>query len=691
MASSQAPIVDRIRIIPRPTDFLNRNVGASGEVFYSKESGSLRIYTGVIEGGVEIARADFANVDKAAIGITNDDINWIPYALESDLPGAADNHGMFAHVHDTGKAYYAHAGNWVELANQEDIPTVPSDLSDLTDNTNLLSSSDWPDITNKPNYLGDTSIAFAQGVEINEFSNDSTLTDASNTAVPTEFAVKTYVDTAVSENAGGVSNAFVTLVSEDGSFNVGSAGELTIVGGTNISTEVITDSEQLTINMDSFEIEFLSNVSSAAPTSGQVLKWDGSQWAPAADIASGGAGLDADTLDGFDSTYYLDYNNFTNTPSVLTLTSLSVGNELAASGDGAISYDNTTGEFRYTPPDLSAYSTFDGAFSSLTGTPTTISGYGITDAYSANQSLNTSDSPEFKNTTIRDTGSNDPGLTIADDITSSSTTSLSIERLGSAFGDLINASIAGDGTKFRVTASGQITAGGITYPITDGTNGQVMTTDGAGNLSFTTVTGGSGGEANQNAFSNVAVSGQTTIQADSTTDTLTLASGTGISIVTSDGTDTVTISSTVTAPSNFTDLTDVTTASISIDKIYEPAATMFRVDNVGTSAYTFAPHYSGNNPQLYIIGGHTYAFDLDAIPGHPFEIQDSTGTAYNTGLVHVSSNGTVSTGSSAQGKDSGTLYWRVPESIASPPNYRYQCQFHTGMVGAITIIDASTL
>ena len=45
--------------------------------------------------------------------------NIIPflYANLSDLPSATDYHGAFAHVHATGKAYYAHAGAWVELVN----------------------------------------------------------------------------------------------------------------------------------------------------------------------------------------------------------------------------------------------------------------------------------------------------------------------------------------------------------------------------------------------------------------------------------------------------------------------------------------------------------------------------------------------------------------------------------------------
>jgi len=53
------------------------------------------------------------------------------------------------------------------------------------------------------------------------------------------------------------------------------------------------------------------------PTIGQVLKFDGSKWAAAPDLGSSdpGSGIsDASTLNGFEGTYYLDYNNFTNTP-----------------------------------------------------------------------------------------------------------------------------------------------------------------------------------------------------------------------------------------------------------------------------------------------------------------------------------------------------------------------------------------
>ena len=116
---------------------------------------------------------------------------------------------------------------------------------------------------------------------------------------------------------------------------------------------------------------------------------------------------------------------------------------------------------------------------------------------------------------------------------------------------------------------------------------------------------------------------------------------------------------------------------------------MLRVNNVGTGAYTINSHYSGNNPTIYVISGTTIAFDLDEIAGHPFELQDNTLTALTSNLVHVTSNGTVSTNSAAQGKSSGTLYWRIPESVSG--TYVYQCTSHSSMFGSITIKDLSNL
>ena len=58
----------------------------------------------------------------------------------------------------------------------------------------------------------------------------------------------------------------------------------------------------------------------------------------------------------------------------------------SASGSGGLSYDSSTGVFTFTP---AAINTFDGTFSSLSSKPTTIAGYGITDALELGTSATT--------------------------------------------------------------------------------------------------------------------------------------------------------------------------------------------------------------------------------------------------------------------------------------------------------------
>ena len=92
----------------------------------------------------------------------------------------------------------------------------------------------------------------------------------------------------------------------------------------------------------------LSDVSTSSPTAGQVLKWSGTEWAPATDsTASSGSGIALTDL------------------SVSTATNFGAGN---------LTYNTSTGVFLFTPPDLSSYSTFSGNYSDLQGLPTLFSG-----------------------------------------------------------------------------------------------------------------------------------------------------------------------------------------------------------------------------------------------------------------------------------------------------------------------------
>jgi hypothetical protein len=67
----------------------------------------------------------------------------------------------------------------------------------------------------------------------------------------------------------------------------------------------------------------------------------------------------------------INENQITFTSSFIELGDLSVGADATASGSGGIEYNNTTGVFTYTPPDLSGISTNATAIGTLASLTTT--------------------------------------------------------------------------------------------------------------------------------------------------------------------------------------------------------------------------------------------------------------------------------------------------------------------------------
>ena len=91
-------------------------------------------FSGSVSIGGTLTYEDVTNVDsvglltaRSGIRVTGGVIealageNKIPslYANMAALPAAGSYHGMFAHVHSTGRGYFAHAGNWLELVNAD--------------------------------------------------------------------------------------------------------------------------------------------------------------------------------------------------------------------------------------------------------------------------------------------------------------------------------------------------------------------------------------------------------------------------------------------------------------------------------------------------------------------------------------------------------------------------------------------
>jgi len=208
----------------------------------------------------------------------------------------------------------------------------------------------------------------------------------------------------------------------------------------------------------------------------------------------------------------------------------------------------------------------------------------------------------------------------------------------------------------------------------DGTSGQALTTDGAGNFTFTTIGGGGGGsysDSDVSAHLNVSGASTNEILSWNGSDFAWVADATGGG-----------------GSSTFAGLTEIALADLDVHDIAVPATSVHVMTPNGSSSYRSDIHGTTDNPTIYVNAGETIAFDLTGVTGsHPFEIRSDASTAYNTGLIHIAPDGTRSTGTNAQGKTSGTLYWKVPGSISG--TYKYICTVHAGMIGDIIIADPS--
>ena len=115
--------------------------GAEGELTIDTTKDTAVVHDGSQAGGRPLLREDMSNLPAGTID--NADVNASAaidgtkispdfgsqditttgkikfanvYSAEGDLPSASTYHGMFAHVHSTGLAYYAHGGSWHKLA-----------------------------------------------------------------------------------------------------------------------------------------------------------------------------------------------------------------------------------------------------------------------------------------------------------------------------------------------------------------------------------------------------------------------------------------------------------------------------------------------------------------------------------------------------------------------------------------------
>ena len=150
------------------------------------------------------------------------------YSQLSDLPSASTYHGMFAHVHATGKGYFAHAGNWIPLAN--DTEKLNLSGGTMTGNLDVGGSVEFD------------SLSGTGSVSITNILDEDNMASNSATALATQQSIKAYTDTAIANlvdsSPGSLNtlNELAAALNDDASFSTtitnSIATKLPLAGGT---------------------------------------------------------------------------------------------------------------------------------------------------------------------------------------------------------------------------------------------------------------------------------------------------------------------------------------------------------------------------------------------------------------------------------------------------------------------------
>ena len=348
---STIPVSTAIRIIPRESDFLNRNVGSRGEVFFDKDTNSLRVYDGDKKGGdillstsnlaSKISTSGVATVAyNVTVGVDPDGIeSGNKYFLNGVYKPAITMVYGYTYVFnqdDQTNVYYPNAEN--TTVNQH-----PLNFSSDNANGEL---DDGTTYTTKVVYLLD-------GIEVDKVKYWGRFSEATTRSVQ----ITVTNDTPATlyywcQNHTGMGNTINTTAPGSGGGSSGGGGA---------SVEVSDTAPESPSNGD------IWYNSANAKLYVYVEDNDSSQWVqPAAPVPN--SILDLGITDG------------TN------------GQILTTDGDGTFTFEDAPQGFsgNYSdltgaPTNVSAFTNDSGyltsvAFSDVTSKPTTIAGYGITNA-----------------------------------------------------------------------------------------------------------------------------------------------------------------------------------------------------------------------------------------------------------------------------------------------------------------------
>ncbi len=275
------------------------------------------------------------------------------YSSEGDLPNAGTYHGMFAHVHGTGKGYFAHGGAWHKLLDE-----TSSTTANLTEGSNLYyttarSDSDF-DVRlatkNTANLSEGSNLYYTTTRADSDFDVRLATKTTSNVAEGTNlYYTSTRVDSDIlnssidAQRAAPVYHKIVVTV-ESGYYLIDGTSQANMV----LSPNVVYRFDQSHSSNSSHPLVF-STTSDGTHGGGSELSSNFKVYNKVGNAGSTGAYVDLAVEQDAGKLYYYcqSHGGMGGVANTSPLSSISVTD---AGGDGSLSYNSSTGVITYTGP-----------------------------------------------------------------------------------------------------------------------------------------------------------------------------------------------------------------------------------------------------------------------------------------------------------------------------------------------------